>query len=160
MTRNLRTPLMFAAVLALVVLTARPGQAQAAHNDMAAMKQGMGAHMMADHQKMMADMKASQKKLDDLVAAMNQATGDDKVNKLAAVVSELVAKHREDVRGTREKPAGTLHASTPIARVRSAAMGVFVRSRRTVQVSRLGALSTSIAAGGALRFQNVYMLRR
>ena len=57
MTRNLRKPLMFAAVFALVVLTARPGQAQAAHNDMAAMKQGMGAHMMADHQKMMADIK-------------------------------------------------------------------------------------------------------
>jgi len=95
MTRNLRKPLMFAAVFALVVLTARPGQAQAAHNDMAAMKQGMGAHMMADHQKMMADMKASQKKLDDLVAAMHQATGDDKVDKLAAVVTELVAQHRE-----------------------------------------------------------------
>ena len=44
--------------------------------------------------------------------------------------------------------------------VSSAAIGVFVRSRRTVQVSRFGALSTSIAAGGALRFQNVYMLRR
>jgi len=95
MTRNLRKPLMFAAVFALVVFTARPGQAQAAHNDMAAMKQGMGAHMMADHQKMMADMKASQKKLDDLVAAMNQATGDDKVNKLAAVVTEMVARKRE-----------------------------------------------------------------
>ena len=95
MTRNLRKPLMFAAVFALVVFTARPGQAQAAHNDMAAMKQGMGAHMMADHQKMMADMKASQKKLDDLVAAMNQATGDDKVNKLAAVVTEMVARQRE-----------------------------------------------------------------
>jgi len=95
MTRNVRKPLMFAAVLALVVLTARPGQAQAAHNDMAAMKQGMGAHMMADHQKMMADMKASQMKLDELVAAMNQATGDDKVDKLAAVVTELVAQHRD-----------------------------------------------------------------
>jgi hypothetical protein len=95
MTRNLRKPLMCAAVLVLIVFTARPGQAQTAHNDMAAMKQGMAAHMMADHQKMMADMKASQKKLDDLIAAMNQATGDEKVTKLAAVVSELVAQHRE-----------------------------------------------------------------
>ena len=95
MTRNLRTPLICTAVLALVVFTARPGQAQTAPNDMAAMKQGMGAQTMADHQKMMADMKASQKKLDDLVAAMNQATGDDKVNRLAAVVTELVAQHRE-----------------------------------------------------------------
>ena len=57
MTRNLRKPVMWAAVLALVVVTARPGQAQTAPNDMAAMKQGMGAHMMADHQKMMADIK-------------------------------------------------------------------------------------------------------
>jgi hypothetical protein len=95
MIRKLRKPLICTAVLALVVFTVRPGQAQTAHNDMAAMKQGMGAHMMADHQKMMADMKASQQKLDDLVAAMNQATGDDKVNKLAAVVTELVAQHRE-----------------------------------------------------------------
>jgi hypothetical protein len=95
MTRNLRKPLMCTAVLALVVFTARPGQAQTAHNDLAAIKQGMGAHVMADHQKMMADMQASQKKLDDLVAAMNQATGDDKVNKMAAVVTELVAQHRE-----------------------------------------------------------------
>jgi hypothetical protein len=95
MTRNLRTPLMCTAVLALVVLTARPGQAQTPQNDLAAVKQGMGAHVMADHQKMMADMKASQKKLDDLVAAMNQATGDDKVDKLAAVVTEMVAQHRE-----------------------------------------------------------------
>ena len=95
MTRKLRKPLMCTAVLALLVLTARPGQAQTAQNDLAAVKQGMGAHMMPDHQKMMADMKASQKKLDDLVAAMNQATGDDKVDKLAAVVTELVAQHRE-----------------------------------------------------------------
>ena len=95
MTRNLRKSLICAAVLALVVLTARPGQAQTPHNDMAAMKQGMGAHIMADHQKMLADMKASQKKLDDLVAAMNQATGDEKVNKLAAVVTALMAQHRE-----------------------------------------------------------------
>ena len=95
MTRNLRKPLMCTAVLALVVFTARPGQAQTAQNDLAAVKQGMSAHVMPDHQKMMADMKASQKKLDDLVAAMNQATGDEKVNTLAAVVTELVAQHRE-----------------------------------------------------------------
>ena len=95
MTLNLRTLKICAAVLALVVFAARPGQAQAAHNDLAAVKQGMGANTMPDHQKMMAEMKASQKKLDDLVAAMNQATGDEKVTRLAAVVTELVAQHRE-----------------------------------------------------------------
>ena len=66
MTLNLRTLKICAAVLALVVFAARPGQAQAAHNDLAAVKQGMGANTMPDHQKMMAEMKASQKKLDDL----------------------------------------------------------------------------------------------
>ena len=44
--------------------------------------------------------------------------------------------------------------------VTSACSGVLVRSRRTVQVSRFGALKMSIEAGGAARFQNVYMLRR
>ena len=44
--------------------------------------------------------------------------------------------------------------------VTSACSGVLVRSRRTVQFSRLGALKISMDAGGALRFQNVYMLRR
>ena len=35
-----------------------------------------------------------------------------------------------------------------------------MRSRRTAQVSRLGASKISMEAGGADRFQNVYMLRR
>jgi len=95
MTRKLRTSLMRTAVLALMVFTARPGQAQTTHTDRVAAKQGSGAQVAPDHQKMMAEMKASQKRLDDLVAAMNQATSDDKVSKLAAVVTELVAQHRE-----------------------------------------------------------------
>ncbi len=40
-------------------------------------------------------------------------------------------------------------------RVTSAWSGVLVRSRRTVQVSRVGALRMSSEAGGALRFQKV-----
>ena len=44
--------------------------------------------------------------------------------------------------------------------VTSACSGVLVRSRRTAQVSRLGAFMISIDAGGAARFQKVYMLRR
>jgi len=95
MTRTLHTPLICTAVLALVFVAARPGQAQTTDNDPAAVTQGPGAQAAPDHQKMMAEMKASQKKLDNLVAAMNQATRDDKVDKLAAVVTELVAQHRE-----------------------------------------------------------------
>jgi hypothetical protein len=94
MTPIRRTPLMSAVGLALVVLSTSPGQAQAVVNDQAASKAGMGMTMMADRQKM-ADMEASQKRLDDLVAAMNLAVGDEKVDRLAAVVTELVAQHRQ-----------------------------------------------------------------
>jgi len=50
--------------------------------------------MMAERQKMMAEMNAGQKKLDDLVARMNAATGQAKVDQMAAVISELVAQRR------------------------------------------------------------------
>jgi hypothetical protein len=46
--------------------------------------------MMQAHQKMMADMKAADARLDTLVQQMNSATGQAKVDATAAVVSELV----------------------------------------------------------------------
>ncbi len=52
------------------------------------------AGMMANRQKMMAEMQASQKRLDDLLGAANAAQGTDKVDRLTAVVAELVAQHR------------------------------------------------------------------
>src|SRR5262245_48766800 len=39
-------------------------------------------------------MRESQKKLDELVAKMNAATGETKVDAIAAVVTELVAQRR------------------------------------------------------------------
>jgi hypothetical protein len=42
---------------------------------------------------MMDNMRAEQKKLNDLVAAMNAAGPADKVDRVAAVVAELVAQH-------------------------------------------------------------------
>ena len=42
----------------------------------------------------------------------------------------------------------------------SACRGVLVRSRRTVQASREGASRIAICGGAAVRFQNVYRLRR
>ncbi len=42
----------------------------------------------------------------------------------------------------------------------SACSGVFVRSRRTVHVSRSGASNVLSVGGGTVRFQNVYMPRR
>jgi hypothetical protein len=46
--------------------------------------------MMKMHEQMMAEMKANRAKLDVLVQQMNSASGDAKVNAIAAVVTELV----------------------------------------------------------------------
>jgi hypothetical protein len=48
--------------------------------------------MVAEHQKMMAATKAADAKLDGLVAAMNAATAQAKVDATAAVVTEIVAQ--------------------------------------------------------------------
>lgn len=50
--------------------------------------------MMADCQKMMAGVAANQQKLDDLVAKMNAATGQLKVDQMAAVLTEIVAQQK------------------------------------------------------------------
>ena len=52
------------------------------------------AAMMANCQTMMAGMKAEQDKLDDLVAKMNAATGQLKIDQMAAVLTELVAHQK------------------------------------------------------------------
>ena len=48
----------------------------------------------ADRRATMANMQAEQKKLDELVAQMNAATGPDKVDRIAAVVTEMAAMHK------------------------------------------------------------------
>jgi hypothetical protein len=53
-----------------------------------------GQMAMADCQKMMADMKAGQEKLDDLIAKMNAATGQQKIDQMAAVLTELIARQK------------------------------------------------------------------
>jgi hypothetical protein len=45
-------------------------------------------------QSMMASMQAADKKLDDLVAQLNAARGDDRLDKVIAVVKELVAERK------------------------------------------------------------------
>ena len=50
--------------------------------------------MMGDHQKMMADMKAADQKLDALVAKMNAASGQAKTDATAAAVTEFVAQRK------------------------------------------------------------------
>ena len=50
--------------------------------------------MMAEHDKMMADMKAADQRLDALVAKMTAASGQAKVDATAAVVTEIVAQRK------------------------------------------------------------------
>ena len=50
--------------------------------------------MMAGHERMMADMKTADQKLDQLVTKMNSATGQDKVDAIAAAVNEIVTQRR------------------------------------------------------------------
>ena len=47
-----------------------------------------------DRQAMMADMRAEQKKLDELVAQMNAAPQSEKLDRIAAVVTEMAAMHK------------------------------------------------------------------
>jgi hypothetical protein len=58
--------------------------------DMAAKCQAM----MAEHEKMMTDMKAADQRLDDLVVKMNAASGMEKTAATASVVTEMVAQRR------------------------------------------------------------------
>lgn len=50
--------------------------------------------MMKMHDRMMAEMKAANAQLDQLVEKMDAATGNAKVNATAHVVKELVAQHK------------------------------------------------------------------
>ena len=50
--------------------------------------------MMAEHEKMMADMKVADQRLDALVTKMNVASGMEKPAATATVVTEMVTQHR------------------------------------------------------------------
>lgn len=54
--------------------------------------EGQAGAMMAEHQKMMAAMRAADQKLQDLVATMDAAQGPGKVDAVAAVVRQLAAQ--------------------------------------------------------------------
>ena len=95
---------------AAVVISAVPGvaaQTPPAHQHAAAAKakpaSAMDAKcqaMMAEHEKMMADMKAADQRLDGLVATMNTASGAEKMAATATVVTEKVTQDRTMRDGT------------------------------------------------------------
>ena len=75
--------------------------------------------MMGNGHSMMADMKAGQEKLDDLIAKMNAATGPQKMDQMAAVLTELVAQqkamhaHMMAMMGHDSAPHGTAPKEEP-----------------------------------------------
>jgi hypothetical protein len=50
--------------------------------------------MMSSQQTMMAGMRDANKKLDELVQQLNAAQGNERIDRLVAVVNELVAERR------------------------------------------------------------------
>ena len=78
------------AAAAALLLVASTGGAQMAGHDHAAATADQHATTMT----MMANMQAEQKKLDELVAQMNAAKGPEKVDRIAAVVTEMAAMHK------------------------------------------------------------------
>ena len=89
---------------AAIVMSAAPGLAaqatQTAHHAQAPKAKPADAMaakcqaMMADQDKMMAEMKAADQRLDDLAAKMNAASGAEKADATAAVVNEMITQRR------------------------------------------------------------------
>lgn len=72
----------------------------------------MTAENMADQKAMMAKMALADQKLDELLAKMNTATGDQKVAAIAAVVTELAGQRREMQAHMMRMHAGTVPKAT------------------------------------------------
>jgi hypothetical protein len=90
---SIREVFMMALLSAAVVAGTAIAATQHDHDAAASAAPSAQATAM-DHQKMMAEMQASQAKLDALVAQMNAATGPEKVDRIAAVVNEMAAMHK------------------------------------------------------------------
>src|SRR5436189_2571592 len=78
----------------ITVLAALAVWAGVARSQEPAAKPDMHA-MMTGQQNMMMSMQASDKKLDDLVAKLNAAKGNDRIDSLVAVVNELIAERKQ-----------------------------------------------------------------
>lgn len=88
-----------------------PNAATAKAKPQTRMAAGMTAKcqaMMADHEKMMTEMKAADQRLDDLVGKMNAASGTEKADATAAVVNEMVTQRRTMRNGMMKMEAGMM----------------------------------------------------
>jgi len=102
----------FLAVGTAVALSAGFGYAQNNQHEHATPPTGQST--TADHRAMIANMQAEQQKLDELVTQMNATTGPEKVDRIAAVVTEMAAMHKRMT--TRMIQGGMMHmphGSTP-----------------------------------------------
>lgn len=109
---------VFVAACATVVISATTGLAGqmpqgAGHAAMAQAKPapGMAAKcqaMMADQEKMAAEMKSAEERLGDLVTTMNAATGTDKTTAVAAVINELITQRRAMQDGMMKRQHGMM----------------------------------------------------
>jgi len=100
MQLNLKSLLVIAlgAVLGTASAIAQEATVPPPQSETSGKMAGMGdqsMQMMAMHEKMMADMKASGAKMDLKVAAMNAATGAAKTDAIAAVINEMVSQQKE-----------------------------------------------------------------
>ncbi len=82
------------AVLSGSFMAAQAPSANAAKQDQAAATAGQ--NMMAMRQRMMADQKEADARLQPLIDKMNGATGSAKVDAMAAVVTEMVRQRTAD----------------------------------------------------------------
>ena len=92
-------------------LVAQTPHEQHVATDAAKAASGMAAKdkaMMAEREKMMADMKAADQRLDKLVARMNAASGADKVAATATVVTEMVMQRRTMQEGMMKMEQGMM----------------------------------------------------
>ena len=64
--------------------------------------------MTADREKMMAEMKAADERLDDLARKMSAASGPEKVDAIAVVVSETVSQRRTMREGMMKMQGGMM----------------------------------------------------
>jgi hypothetical protein len=113
-----RLRLVGATALALAMASVDGVGAQVQTDPQAGQGRGRGrmGQMMAERQRMQAEMAAREKKLDALVAQMNGAKGADKVEKVAAVLTEFVEQHKaihRQMMGTRGMMAPPAANATP-----------------------------------------------
>lgn len=97
MTQRIAFAAAFLVALASLSGPARDGMsaATAARQDAAAQQpQPNMPDMMKMHERMMAEMKAGNDRLDAMLTQMNAASGNARVDAIAAVVTELAGQHK------------------------------------------------------------------